>query len=52
MQSILNKEDVDIVIDEVISHKDFEKSDIEVETYESIEELQFPQQDEKNSIII
>ena len=29
---ILNEEDIDIVIDEVVNNKDFEKSDIEIET--------------------
>ena len=50
--NILNEEDIDIVIDEIVNHKDFEKSDTEIETYESIEELKFPQEYEKNSIII
>ena len=39
--NILNEEDIDIVIEEIVSNKDFEKSDTEVETYESIEELKF-----------
>ena len=50
--NILNEEDIDIVIEEVINNKDFEKSDREIETYESIEELKFPQEYENNSIII
>ena len=40
----MNEEDIDLVIDEVINNKDFEKSDTEIETYESIEELKFPQE--------
>ena len=50
--NILNEEDIDIVIEEVINYKDFEKSDTEIETYESIEELKFPEEDEKSSSII
>ena len=50
--NILNEEDIDIVIEEKINNKDFEKFDTEIETYESIEELKFPQEYENNSIII
>ena len=50
--TILNEEDIDIVIDELVNNKDFQKSDCEIETYESIEELKFPQDYENNSIII
>ena len=50
--NILNEEDIDIVIDEIINNKDFEKSDIEIETYDNIEELKFPQGYENNIIII
>ena len=41
--NILNEADIDIVFDEVVNNKDFEKSDIELETCESIEDLKFPQ---------
>ena len=41
-----------MVIEELLNIKDFEKSDTEIQTYESIEELKFPQEYEKNSIII
>ena len=41
--NILSEERIDIVIDELLNNKDFEKSDTEIETYESIEELKFPQ---------
>ena len=50
--NISNEEDIDIVIDELVNNKDFEKSDIEIETFESIEDLKFPQDYENNSIII
>ena len=50
--NILNEEDIDMVIDELVNKKDFEKSDTEIEIYESIEELKFPQEHENNSINI
>ena len=50
--NILSEEDIDIVIDELVNNKDFEKSDIEIETYDNIEELKFPQDYENNSITI
>ena len=50
--NILNEEDIDIVIDEIVINKDFVKSDTEIQTYESIEDLKFPQEYENNSIII
>ena len=42
--NILNEEDIDLVIEEIVNNKDFEKSDTEIETYESIEDLKFPQE--------
>ena len=45
--NILNETDIDIVINELVNNKDFQNSDIEIETYESIEELKFPQEYEK-----
>ena len=36
--TILNEEDIDIVVEEIVKNKDFEKSNTEIETYESIEE--------------
>ena len=50
--NILNEEDIDVVIEEVINNKDFEKSDTEIETFDNIEELKYPQDYENNSIII
>ena len=50
--NILIEEDLDIVNKELIIKKDFEKSNTEIETYESIEDLNFPQEYEKNSNII
>ena len=39
-------------MEEIVNNKDFEKLDTEIETYETIEELKFPQEYENNSIII
>ena len=50
--NILNEIDIDVVIDELVNNKDFEKSGCGIETFESIEELKFPQEYENNSIII
>ena len=50
--NILNEEDLEVVIEEIVNNKDFEKSNTEIETYESIEEWKFPQDYENNSIII
>ena len=50
--NILNEEDIDIVIEEIVNNKGFDKSDTEIETYESIEEISFPQDYENNGIII
>ena len=49
---ISNEEDIEVVIDEIIIKRDCEKSNTEIETYESIEDLKFPQEYENNSIII
>ena len=50
--NILNENDIDIVIDELVNNKDVEKSDTEIQTYDNIDELKFPQEYENNSIII
>ena len=50
--NILNEEDIDIVIEEITNNKDFQKSDTEIETFDNIEDLKFPQEYENNSIII
>ena len=51
ISNILNEEDIDIVIEEIVNNKVFEKSDIEIETIDNIEELKFPQEYENISII-
>ena len=48
----MNEEDIDLVILEIVNNKDFQKSDTEVETYESIEELKFFQEDDDGGNII
>ena len=40
------------MIEEIVNNKNFEKSDTEIETYESIEEMKFPQEYENNSLFI
>ena len=50
--NIWNEEDIDIVIDELVNNKDFQESDIQIETYESIEELKFPQEYDDGGINI
>ena len=50
--NILNEEDIDLVIEEIVNNKDFEKSDIGIETYESVEELKFPQEYDDGNVFI
>ena len=40
--NFLSEEDIDVVLEEIVNNKDFEISDTEIETYESIEELKYP----------
>ena len=51
-KNVLNEEDIDVVIEEIVNNKDFQKSDTEIETYESIEELKLPQEYDDGGIII
>ena len=50
--NILNEEYLVLVIEEIVNKKDFEKSDTEIETHESIQELKFPQEYQDDGIII
>ena len=50
--NILNEENLDVVIEEIVNNKNFEKSDSELETYEPIEELKLPQKKDDGGIII
>ena len=51
ISNILNEENIDIVIEEIVN-KDFEKSNTEIDTYDNIEELRYPQEYENNSFVI
>ena len=50
--NILNENDNDVVIEEIVKNEDFQKSDTEIETYETIEELKFPQEYDDGGIVI
>ena len=50
--NILIEEDIDIVIEAIVNNKDFEKSNTEIETYEKVKELKFPQEYDDGGIII
>ena len=50
--NILIEADIDVVIEEIVNNIDFEKSNTEIETYESIEELKFPQEYDGGNIIL
>ena len=49
--NILNEEDIDIVIEEIVNNKDFEKSETGIETYKSIE-VNVPQEYDDGGIIV
>ena len=48
--TFFNEQDIHLVIEKIVNIKDFEKSGCEIETYEPIEKLKFPQdyEDEGN----
>ena len=48
----MNEEDINVVIKEIFNNKDSEESDIEIETYESTDDLKFPQEYDAGGIII
>ena len=50
--NILNEKDIDLVFDEIVNDKAPFKSEMKIETYESIEELKRPQDYEGDDIII
>ena len=50
--NILNEALIDIVTEEIVINKDFEKSNTEIETFDNIEDLKYPQEYQHNSIII
>ena len=50
--NVLNEKDMDIVIEELCNDKDFQKSDIEIEKYESVEETNYRKEYEDGGNII
>ena len=52
IRNIFNEEGIDIVIDEKINNKDIEKSDTEIETFDNMEEMRYPQEYEDGGIIV
>ena len=40
----MNGEDIDLVFDEIVNDKGFEKSDLEIKKCASLEELKIPQE--------
>ena len=47
-----NEEDLDMVVDERVNYKDFEKSDTESENFEPIDELKLPQEHNSDQSIV
>ena len=43
MPNILNQEDINLVIEQIVNDEDCQKSDTEMDTHESIDELKNPQ---------
>ena len=52
LPNVLNEEDIELVIEEIVNNRDFQKSDAELGTYVSKEELKYPQEFEDGSIYI
>ena len=50
--NILIEEDIDEVIGEIVNNKDFERSDTDIEAFDNIKELKYPQENKKNSSFI
>ena len=46
------EEDIDLVIEEIINNKNFQKSDTEIKTYGSIGEVKNPEENEDGGTII
>ena len=44
IQEILNEEDIDLLIEEIVNDKNSEKSQTEIETYEPMKEIKYPQE--------
>ena len=52
LPSVINEEDIVLVIDEIVIKRGYEKTDTERETYESIKELKFPQDYDDGKLVI
>ena len=52
IQNVFKEEELNLIIDEVINHENFEKIETEMETYKSIEELKYPPEHNSNSPIV
>ena len=56
IQNILNEDisidDLDCVIEDILNDEEFQSSEIEIQTYDSIEELKYPQDYEEGIIIL
>ena len=52
ISNIFNEEDIDKVIEEIINNKDFGKSNTVIETYETREELNIPQEYDDGGLLI
>ena len=48
----MNEEDIDILIDGIVNNKEFEKSDTEIETFDNLEEINYPQDYENDGIFV
>ena len=50
--NVLNEENLDLVVDEIVKDKDFQKSETGLETYESVEEVKHPQEEEDGGLVM
>ena len=50
--NILNEEEIDVVIDEIVNDKNFEKSNTVIETCENIKEVKYPKDYEDGGIFL
>ena len=52
IQNILIEEELDLLIEEIVFHENFESLEIAIETYPSIEESHFPQEYNSDSAVV
>ena len=51
--NILKEQDSDVMFDKIVNIEDFQKSDVEIETFDNIAELKFPQEyDDGGNLIL